>query len=122
MQAEKTDTETEKVEKNHVEEKNGAKVEKNDANRESEEEAVTNKVANLKIEEESGSSAPSSPGAAQPGSFLGNFKAFSKFGDPKSDGKMITLSQSDKWMKQAKVIDGKKINTTDTGIYFKKHK
>ncbi|XP_012276098.1 TPPP family protein CG45057-like [Orussus abietinus] len=56
------------------------------------------------------------------GNFTGSFKAFSKFGDPKSDGKLITLSQSDKWMKQAKVIDGKKITTTDTGIYFKKHK
>ncbi|EDW95422.1 tubulin polymerization-promoting protein homolog isoform X1 [Drosophila yakuba] len=49
------------------------------------------------------------------------FKAFSKFGDSKSDGKLITLSQSDKWMKQAKVID-KKITTTDTGIHFKKFK
>lgn len=49
------------------------------------------------------------------------FRQFSKFGDSKSDGKMITLSQSDKWMKQAKVID-KKITTTDTGIYFKKFK
>lgn len=25
-------------------------------------------------------------------------------------------------MKQAKVIDGKRITATDTGIYFKKHK
>lgn len=50
------------------------------------------------------------------------FKMFSKFGDPKSDGKQITLSQSDKWMKQAKVIDGKKITTTDTAIHFKKLK
>ncbi|XP_055909946.1 tubulin polymerization-promoting protein homolog isoform X3 [Eupeodes corollae] len=50
-----------------------------------------------------------------------SFKAFSKFGDTKSDGKSITLSQSDKWMKQAKVID-KKITTTDTGIHFKKFK
>ncbi|CAG0881376.1 unnamed protein product [Darwinula stevensoni] len=49
------------------------------------------------------------------------FRAFSKFGDSKSDGKMITLSQSDKWMKQAGVID-KKITTTDTGIHFKKFK
>ncbi|GAB0100986.1 Tubulin polymerization-promoting protein homolog [Sergentomyia squamirostris] len=49
------------------------------------------------------------------------FKAFSKFGDTKSDGKHITLSQSDKWMKQAKVID-KKITTTDTAIHFKKLK
>lgn len=54
--------------------------------------------------------------------FQDAFKAFSKFGDPKSDGKNITLSQSDKWMKQAKVIDGKKITTTDTAIHFKKLK
>uniref|UniRef100_A0A1B0A6E6 Tubulin polymerization-promoting protein homolog n=1 Tax=Glossina pallidipes TaxID=7398 RepID=A0A1B0A6E6_GLOPL len=53
--------------------------------------------------------------------FLDQFRAFSKFGDTKSDGKHITLSQSDKWMKQAKVID-KKITTTDTGIHFKKFK
>ena len=54
-------------------------------------------------------------------SFQDQFKAFSKFGDIKSDGKLITLSQSDKWMKQAKVID-KKITTTDTAIHFKKLK
>lgn len=35
--------------------------------------------------------------------FKEQFKAFSKFGDTKSDGKHLTLSQSDKWMKQAKV-------------------
>lgn len=71
----------------------------------------------------SGPASPASPAAAgAAGSFSASFKAFSKFGDPKSDGKHITLSQSDKWMKQAKVIDGKKITTTDTGIYFKKHK
>uniref|UniRef100_A0A8D8XRS1 TPPP family protein CG45057 n=1 Tax=Cacopsylla melanoneura TaxID=428564 RepID=A0A8D8XRS1_9HEMI len=57
-----------------------------------------------------------------PKAFRENFKLFSKFGDTKSDGKSLTLSQSDKWMKQAKVIDGKKITTTDTGIYFKKFK
>lgn len=49
------------------------------------------------------------------------FKAFSKFGDTKSDGKLITLSQSDKWMKQAKVFD-KTITTTDSAIHFKKLK
>ncbi|XP_052892475.1 tubulin polymerization-promoting protein homolog [Anopheles moucheti] len=62
--------------------------------------------------------------AAKPAStaaFKEQFKAFSKFGDTKSDGKHLTLSQSDKWMKQAKVID-KKITTTDTGIHFKKLK
>lgn len=131
MQAEKTDNETEKndtkIEQNDAQaEKSDAEVETkaetNDASKKSAEEAVTNKAANLKIEDESGSSAPSSPSATQPASFLASFKAFSKFGDPKSDGKLITLSQSDKWMKQAKVIDGKKITTTDTGIYFKKHK
>ncbi|CAL7938558.1 unnamed protein product [Xylocopa violacea] len=109
MQAEKSDNETEK---------NDAKVEKIEKN----EDGLVNKAGNLKIEEDTGSSTPGSPGATQPGNFLSSFKAFSKFGDPKSDGKLITLSQSDKWMKQAKVIDGKKITTTDTGIYFKKHK
>lgn len=54
-------------------------------------------------------------------SLQSQFKAFAKFGDIKADGKLITLSQSDKWMKQAKVID-KKITTTDTGIHFKKFK
>lgn len=48
------------------------------------------------------------------------FAAFSRFGDTASDGKHITLSNSDKWMKQAKVIDGKKVTTTDTSICFKK--
>ncbi|XP_034943110.1 tubulin polymerization-promoting protein homolog [Chelonus insularis] len=55
------------------------------------------------------------------GSFASSFKAFSKFGDSKSDGKTISLSQSDKWMKQAKIFD-KRISTTDTGIHFKKQK
>merc|ERR1711874_837724 len=52
------------------------------------------------------------------------FRGFSKFGDTKSDGKLISLSQSDKWFKQAKVIDGKKgsITTTDTSIGFSKLK
>jgi hypothetical protein len=68
------------------------------------------------------SPAPSSPAPAEGGAtFKDQFKAFSKFGDVKSDGKLITLSQSDKWMKQAGVID-KKITTTDTGIHFKKLK
>ncbi|XP_018310592.1 TPPP family protein CG45057 isoform X3 [Mycetomoellerius zeteki] len=105
MQAEKSDTDTEKNET------------LNDVTT-----SVTNEVTNLKMEDGSTSSTPSSPGSTEPGSFLASFKAFSKFGEPKSDGKLITLSQSDKWMKQAKVIDGKKITTTDTGIYFKKHK
>lgn len=87
----------------------------------------TEEISNLKLENGSQSSTPTSttpiPGAAPDTmTFEEAFKAFSKFGDPKSDGKQITLSQSDKWMKQAKVIDGKKITTTDTAIYFKKLK
>lgn len=86
--------------------------------------SLTNDVAGLKIsenEQRSNSASPACP-ASGGGSFIASFKAFSKFGDTKSDGKFITLSQSDKWMKQAKVIDGKKITTTDSGIYFKKQK
>lgn len=54
-------------------------------------------------------------------SFKRAFEAFSKFGVAESDGKSITLSQSDKWMKQAKVFDSK-LTTTDTAIHFKKMK
>ena len=36
-----------------------------------------------------------------------------------SDGTQITLSQSDKWLRQAKVIDGWNITTTDTAIAFR---
>lgn len=67
-------------------------------------------------------SEPASPAPAEGAATLKDqFKLFSKFGDVKSDGKLITLSQSDKWMKQAGVFD-KKITTTDTGIHFKKLK
>ncbi|XP_019878045.1 tubulin polymerization-promoting protein homolog [Aethina tumida] len=80
-------------------------------------EPPTKEVENLKIENGDAKSE-----AAPAVTFEENFKIFAKFGDPKSDGKQITLSNSDKWMKQAKVIDGKKVTTTDTGIYFKKLK
>lgn len=88
-------------------------------------EQVTQEVKDVKLENgnapgaSNGTSSKSEDNAL---SFKEAFKAFSKFGDPKSDGKVITLSQSDKWMKQAKVIDGKKITTTDTAIHFKKLK
>jgi hypothetical protein len=59
-------------------------------------------------------------GDSKPATLKDQFAVFSRFGDTASDGKHITLSNSDKWMKQAKVIDGKKITTTDTSIYFKK--
>ena len=49
------------------------------------------------------------------------FVAFAKFGMPRHhDGSHITLSQSDKWLKQARVVDGKNVTTTDTGILFRK--
>lgn len=96
--------------------------------------APVQEIAALKIDvkaaPESNGNGTASPKAAEPaspapaegaGSLKDQFKAFSKFGDVKSDGKLITLSQSDKWMKQAGVID-KKITTTDTGIHFKKLK
>lgn len=66
-------------------------------------------------------SAAASPAPSNAQGLKDQFQSFSKFGDCKSDGKQITLSQSDKWMKQAKVID-KQITTTDTGIHFKKFK
>lgn len=50
--------------------------------------------------------------------FQNQFEAFAKLGK-KSDGKQISLTQSDKWMKQAKVLDAA-ISTTDTAICFKK--
>ncbi|XP_076370463.1 tubulin polymerization-promoting protein homolog isoform X2 [Tachypleus tridentatus] len=65
----------------------------------------------------SGSESPKS--GEESASFEEMFKAFAKFGDTKNTGDSITLFNSDKWFKQAKVIDGKKITTTDTGIYFK---
>ncbi|CAG9772775.1 unnamed protein product [Ceutorhynchus assimilis] len=49
------------------------------------------------------------------------FILFSKFGDPKSDGKTITLTQVDKWFKQAQIFD-RKFTPTDTGVAFNKFK
>lgn len=64
-------------------------------------------------------SAVSTASAAEDNTPFGKaFRAFAKFGDSKNSGDAITLSNSDKWFKQAKVID-KKITTTDTGIYWK---
>ena len=48
------------------------------------------------------------------------FQLFSKFGESGSDGSQITLTQSDKWLRQAKVIDGWNLTTTDTAIAFRK--
>ena len=48
------------------------------------------------------------------------FHLFSRFGESGSDGSQITLTQTDKWLRQAKVIDGWKVTTTDTAIAFRK--
>ncbi|XP_064118829.1 tubulin polymerization-promoting protein homolog [Macrobrachium nipponense] len=69
--------------------------------------------------QENGDDAPGTPKQL---TLREQFRNFSKFGDIKSDGKLLTLSQSDKWFKQAKVIDGKSLTTTDTAITFNKLK
>lgn len=76
-------------------------------------EAPVQEVAAMSITPKEPEANGSAPKAAEPSSpapnaestatFKDQFKAFSKFGDVKSDGKFITLSQSDKWMKQAHV-------------------
>ena len=48
------------------------------------------------------------------------FELFSKFGGSGADGTQITLSQTDKWLRQAKVIDSWNVTTTDTAIAFRK--
>lgn len=50
------------------------------------------------------------------------FIAYSSFGNSKFPGMSISLSQSDLWMKQAKLIDGRKVTTTDTGMAFNSFK
>lgn len=51
--------------------------------------------------------------------FQNQFEAFANFGTTKSDGKHISLRQSDKWMKQGNVFD-KGLSTNDTAISFEK--
>ena len=48
------------------------------------------------------------------------FVHFSRYGDPHGSGQHITLTQSDKWMKQAGVIDNWNVTSTDTAIAFRK--
>ena len=49
-----------------------------------------------------------------------HFELFSKFGDSGSNGSQITLSQSDRWLMKAKVIDGWNLTTIDTAIAITK--
>jgi hypothetical protein len=69
-------------------------------------EAPVQEVAAMSItpkEPEANGNSPAPNAETSTATFKDQFKAFSKFGDVKSDGKLITLSQSDKWMKQAHV-------------------
>ncbi|XP_022645035.1 uncharacterized protein LOC111243547 [Varroa destructor] len=60
------------------------------------------------------------PEEASSEDFADMFKTFAKFGDSKGAGDLMSLSNSDRWWKQARVIDGRRLTTTDTGIYFRK--
>ena len=55
------------------------------------------------------------------GTLREQFQSFASFGkDRHKDGSHITLSQIDRWFKQAEILDGDTITTTDTAIIFKK--
>ena len=48
------------------------------------------------------------------------FELFSRFGGSPGEGTLITLSQTDRWLRQAKVIDSWNVTTTDTALAFRK--
>ena len=48
------------------------------------------------------------------------FQLYSMVGDRLSDGTSIRLSQSDKWFKEAGIINKEGFSTTDTDIAFRK--
>jgi len=48
------------------------------------------------------------------------FHSYSRLGDRRSDGSHISCSQSDKWLKQARIIDGRILTPVDTTILWKK--
>ena len=47
------------------------------------------------------------------------FELFSRFGGSETQGRMITLTQSDKWLRQAGVIDSWGVTTIDTALAFR---
>ena len=47
------------------------------------------------------------------------FEMFSKFGGSETQGSLITLTQSDKWFRQARVIDSWSVTTIDTALAFR---
>ncbi|KAL0902732.1 hypothetical protein ABMA27_000540 [Loxostege sticticalis] len=50
----------------------------------------------------------------------GQFFEYAKFLDNKRDGTTITLYRSDFWMRQAKILEDRKLTMTETGILFNK--
>lgn len=46
----------------------------------------------------------------------GQFFEFAKMFDNKRDGTTITLYRSDYWLRQAKVLDDRRVTMTDTGL------
>ncbi|KAK5642658.1 hypothetical protein RI129_008825 [Pyrocoelia pectoralis] len=48
------------------------------------------------------------------------FQHFSKYGAKGTDGSKITLTNTDYWLRQAKILDDKKVTFTDTGVLFNK--
>ena len=47
------------------------------------------------------------------------FDMFSRFGGSETQGNQITLTQSDKWLRQARVIDSWNVTTIDTALAFR---
>lgn len=48
------------------------------------------------------------------------FMEFAKMNEKGRSGETITLSNSDYWMRQAKILDDRKLTMTDTGVAFNK--
>lgn len=50
----------------------------------------------------------------------GQFFEFAKMDEKSRRGESISLSNSDYWMRQAKILDDRKLTMTETGVAFNK--
>ncbi|KAB0796792.1 hypothetical protein PPYR_10853 [Photinus pyralis] len=48
------------------------------------------------------------------------FEFFARYGAKGTDGDKITLTNTDYWLRQAKILDDRKVTLTDTGVCFNK--
>ena len=48
------------------------------------------------------------------------FSFYGRLGDPHATGQHISLAQTEKWLRQAEVIDNWNITSTDTAIAYRK--